>query len=139
MKAKTRKSIIKLVIIIVSNIVYGAAVAIFIVPSGLITGGVTGISIVLSRMSGISASIYILGLNLIMFIVGIIFLGKEFASTTALSTVIYPIAMNLTEKALAGRHVTEDIVLCTVIGGILIGVSLGAVMRVGSSTGGLDI
>jgi len=139
MKMKRKNVAEKLLVVILGNILYGMTVAIFIEPSGLITGGVTGIAIVMEKMTGLSVSASTFFLNLVMFIVGFILLGKEFAATTAISTVVYPLAMNLTERFLDGRVLTDDIFLCTVLGGLLIGLSVGMVMRVGSSTGGLDI
>ncbi|MBQ8929976.1 MAG: YitT family protein [Oscillospiraceae bacterium] len=139
MKPKVKSTAAKLLIVLLGNILYGVTVAVFIEPSGLITGGVTGIAIALERLTGFSVSIYTFALNLVLFVLGIVFLGREFAATTAVSTVVYPVAMHLTERVLNGRTLTDDIVLCTVLGGLLIGLSVGMVMRVGSSTGGLDI
>jgi uncharacterized membrane-anchored protein YitT (DUF2179 family) len=104
MKPKVKSTAAKLLIVLLGNILYGVTVAVFIEPSGLITGGVTGIAIALERLTGFSVSIYTFALNLVLFVLGIVFLGREFAATTAVSTVVYPVAMHLTERVLTAGH-----------------------------------
>ncbi len=126
-------------IIIAGNILYACGVAFFILPGGLITGGTTGIALFVNHMTGLSISVFVLCFNAAMFCLGLAIMGKKFAATTVLSTFVYPIALE-TIQQLAGDYVlTTDPVLCTVFGGLCIGVSIGAVVRTGASTGGMDI
>ena len=121
------------------NALYSLSVALFLEPSGLITGGATGIALAVGRLTGLSVSGVLLAFNLAMLVWGWAVLGRAFALNTLASSVLSPAFLGLFEGLLAGRVLTEDIFLCTVFSGLGIGVALGLVIRSGASTGGLDI
>ena len=125
--------------ILFGNALYSLAVALFLEPSGLITGGATGIALAIGRLTGLPVSGLLLFINLAMLVWGWAVLGRAFALNTLASSVLSPAFLGLFEGLLAGRVLTEDIFLCTVFAGLGIGVSLGIVIRSGASTGGLDI
>lgn len=125
--------------ILFGNALYSLAVALFLEPSGLITGGATGIALAIGRLTGLPVSGLLLFINLAMLIWGWAVLGRAFALNTLASSVLSPAFLGLFEGLLAGRVLTEDIFLCTVFSGLGIGVALGLVIRSGASTGGLDI
>ena len=125
--------------ILFGNSLYSLAVALFLEPSGLITGGATGIALAIGRLTGLPISGLLLFINLAMLVWGWAVLGRAFALNTLASSVLSPAFLGLFEGLLAGRVLTEDIFLCTVFSGLGIGVALGLVIRSGASTGGLDI
>ena len=125
--------------ILFGNALYSLAVALFLEPSGLITGGATGIALAIGRLTGLPVSGLLLFINLAMLVWGWAVLGRAFALNTLASSVLSPAFLGLLEGLLAGRVQTEDIFLCTVFSGLGIGVALGLVIRSGASTGGLDI
>lgn len=125
--------------ILFGNALYSLAVALFLEPSGLITGGATGIALAIGRLTGLPISGLLLFINLAMLVWGWAVLGRAFALNTLASSVLSPAFLGLFEGLLAGRVLTEDIFLCTVFSGLGIGVALGLVIRSGASTGGLDI
>ena len=125
--------------IIFGNALYSLAVALFLEPAGLITGGATGIALAIGRLTGLSVSGLLLFINLAMLVWGWVVLGRAFALNTMASSVLSPAFLALFEGMANGRVLTEDIFLCTVFAGLGIGVSLGIVIRSGASTGGLDI
>ena len=125
--------------ILFGNALYSLAVALFLEPSGLITGGATGIALAIGRLTGLPISGLLLFINLAMLVWGWAVLGRAFALNTLASSVLSPVFLGLFEGLLAGRVLTEDIFLCTVFSGLGIGVALGLVIRSGASTGGLDI
>ena len=124
--------------ILFGNALYSLAVALFLEPSGLITGGATGIALAIGRLTGLPVSGLLLFINLAMLVWGWAVLGRAFALNTLASSVLSPAFLGLFEGLLAGRVLT-DIFLCTVFSGLGIGVALGLVIRSGASTGGLDI
>ena len=139
-KGKTPLQVAWMVLMIVfGNFLYALSVTAFVVPANLIMGGTTGIGLAANYLLGIPASGIILAANVLMLIIGLIFLGKAFAVTTLGSTFLMPVFFEICERALEGVVLTTDPFLCTVFGGIGIGVSLGIVIRTGSSTGGMDI
>lgn len=125
--------------IIFGNALYSLAVALFLEPAGLITGGATGIALAIGRLTGLSVSGLLFFINLAMLVWGWVVLGRAFALNTLASSVLSPAFLALFEGMANGRVLTEDIFLCTVFAGLGIGVALGIVIRSGASTGGLDI
>ncbi|WP_420323177.1 YitT family protein [Lachnoclostridium phytofermentans] len=128
-----------LLIIVCGNFLYAAGVVFFILPSGLITGGTTGIALSMNYFFDLPVSSFIFCFNLIMFLFGLFILGKSFALTTLISTFCFPFALGLLQKVAGGFILTDDILLCTLFGGICIGTAIAIVIRMGASTGGMDI
>ena len=134
------KSIEKIIMILLGNLLYSFAIAFFILPSGLITGGTTGIALFVNYLTGFDISLFVLIFNIVMFIVGFLILGKTFALSTVLSSICYPFMLSLGQRLnLLMGDLTHDLILCTVFGGLLIGIGIGIVIRAGASTGGMDI
>ena len=126
-------------IVLFGNLLYACGIALFVLPGGLITGGTTGIALFVNHMIDIPISSFVLIFNTVMFILGFFVLGKKFAATTAISTFCYPFWLGLIQRIIGDYVMTDDPVLCMIFGGLLIGASLGLVIRSGASTGGMDI
>ena len=125
--------------VLVGNSINAFAVAFFILPNDLSMGGGTGISLIVNHFFNIPISAFVLIFNIIMFLIGSAFLGKKFAVTTAISTFYYPFILAVFQKIIGSYSVTDDIFLNTFFAGLLMGLSLGIVVRAGASTGGMDI
>lgn len=128
-----------LLTVTLGNFLYALTVKLFLLPSGLVTGGTTGIALTVNHFFGIPISGFVLAFNVIMLIIGFLILGKAFALTTLASTFLYPIFLELLNILLGDLCLTTDLLLATVFTGLGIGISLGIVIRSGSSTGGMDI
>lgn len=133
------KTIFNIVAILIGNAIYALAVVLFIVPNNLITGGTTGLSLLLYNQFGIPMSGFIFVFNGIMFLVGLFVLGKKFALSTLISTFFYPTAFAFFEKTIGYGGMTSDNLLAVLCAGIMIGVAIGIVIKCGASTGGMDI
>ena len=125
--------------IIAGNALYALTVVLFLVPSGLITGGATGIALGVNRALGLPVSSVLFVINMTMLAVGWVLLGRRFAITTIASTVLSPMFLALWERVFADFVLTNDIVLNTIFAGFGVGISLGITIRAGASTGGMDI
>ncbi len=126
--------------IALGNIIYALGVIFFILPNGLITGGTTGLGLFVHHQFGISISAFVAVFNITMFVLGFFFLGANFALSTLLSTVLYPLLLSVFETVLAGTgKMTDDPLLAVIMAGLMIGLGLGMVIKVGASTGGMDI
>ena len=122
------------------NALLAFLVAAFIIPHDIIMGGTTGIGIVLSRvLPGLDVSLLILILNLLLLLLGLVVLGKKFFLTTVSSSVLYPVMLGGFQRIPNIENLTADPVLAAIFAGVLMGIALGLVMRVGSSTGGMDV
>lgn len=136
---KLRDLLYSAIIVIVGNVIYAVGIALFVIPGNLITGGTSGISLFLNRQFSLPVSPTVAVLNISMFLLGWAVLGKKVAATTALSTFVYPVALELVQALLGDYVMTQDKLLCALFGGLCIGVSIGMVVRVGASTGGMEI
>ena len=125
--------------IVVGNAMYALTVVLFLMPSGLITGGATGIALAFNKVTGLPVSAVLFVVNVVMLLLGWWVLGSRFALNTMASTVLSPFFMALWERLLGDLVLTDDLVLNTVFAGFGIGISLGITIRAGASTGGMDI
>lgn len=133
------QSVMSLLLVVGGNMVYALAVKLFLLPAGLVTGGTTGIALVMNHVFGIPVSMFVLGFNVAMLVIGYLILGRQFAVTTVVSTFVYPLSLELFDRVLGDVVLTQDMLLCTVFSGLGIGMALGVVIRAGASTGGMDI
>ncbi len=158
-KQDWRKLIKQSLMVLASAFVLALAVELFIANFGLVSGGVTGISIVLERIfSGIApaldAEFWITLLTWIFFFMGLIFVGKAFAAKTLLFTIVYPACLHLIEWFLGlkifGDYFTKisdtsgetyqiGLILAAVVGGAMVGLAIAIAFMADSSTGGVDI
>jgi uncharacterized membrane-anchored protein YitT (DUF2179 family) len=139
MKYLQKKYIWNLVYILAGNTIYAAAVVMFILPNNLITGGTTGLALFFNHQFSIPITFFVSAFNIAMFALGFFVLGKAFALTTVISTFYYPFIFGILEQIPALRGITNDRLLAVICGGIMIGCGIGIVLRVGASTGGVDI
>ena len=131
---------IKVIIgILVGNTIYALAVAMFILPNDLITGGTTGIALFLNTTLNIPVTLFVSIFNICMFLLGWKILGKKFALTTLISSFYYPFILGILENIFKNEIMSNDTLLCVIFAGIMIGVAIGLVIRCGASTGGMDI
>lgn len=128
-----------LVLIVLGNFILSLGVMMFISPMDFVSGGATGLGLLFEKMFGLKLSIGVGILNVIMFVIGFFVLGKRFAATTLLSTFLYPGFLAIMEGIPALATLNTDPIIAAVFGGACIGVGVGLVIRMGSSTGGMDI
>ena len=134
------KTLKNLVLILLGNLLLAFDVAFFVVPSGLISGGVTGLSLAASRAFPLPLEVCIWGFTILFFLLGLLFLGKSFALSTLFSSVAYPLFFSVFNSIAAARPpLTGDIVLNTAFAGLLFGVGIGLILRTGASSGGADV
>ena len=134
------KQILKsLPMVALGNTVMAAAIVLFILPAGLITGGTAGLGIIMQHLTGMSLPVFSAIFNVTMFLLGLVCLGKTFAATTLVSTVLSPVMLAVMQYIVGDYVICEDVLLCVLFGGILVGVAIAMVVRAGSSTGGMDI
>ena len=133
-------SVLKSIIpVVIGNIIYALVVKLFFLPTNLMSSGTTGIALLAIHFLGIPVSFFILIFNVCMLILGLIVLGKKFAMTTIVSTLMYPIALEFFNQTLGEFVITNNELLNTIFAGLGIGLALGIVLRSGASTGGMDI
>jgi len=125
--------------IVIGNVFLAFAVCAFVVPNRFMLGGSTGIALAVQSWIPAPISVISAVVNVSLFLLGFVFLGKQFAMTSLLSTVIYPIILGFFEKLPVGTWFSGDTLLCAVFAGVMMGGGIGLVIRAGGSTGGMDI
>lgn len=129
-----------LIQILFGNFLIAVSVSCFVVPNKILSGGLAGVIVALYPIFPfINISLTISILTVLLFFVGAIFLGKKFVFTTIISTICYPIFLNLLTVFYQNQHLTQNVLLATLYSGLLFGLGTGIVFRVGSSTGGMDV
>ena len=145
MRAETKKELKdifdlkRLFFVILGNTIYAAGIAAFVLPTGLITGGTTGLGLIANHYFQIPIELFAAAFNVTMFILAVLVLGKSFALTSLISTFYFPVILGVFQKAEVLQNLTDDLMLCTIFSGLCIGVGIGMVIKAGASTGGMDI
>lgn len=137
MKKTIKKNIKNIIMMTVGACIYAAAISMFLDPNGLAPGGVTGISILLSRLIPVETGTLILLLNIPILLLGTWKFGFRFI----LSTIYCIIIISPMTNFFAARFgaLTEDLFLSGLAGGALLAVGMGMVFRAKATTGGIDI
>lgn len=126
--------------ILLGNALLAFAICAFVVPNGFMLGGSTGIALALQHyLPQLPLSVLSAVINGVLFILGWVCLGKQFAAASLLSTVIYPVFIAIFERLPVGTLFQADILTCALFASVLAGFGIGIVVRVGGSTGGMDI
>ena len=125
---------------LVGNTMLAFAVCAFIVPQDFMLGGSSGIALTTQYFLPVRLSVITAVTNVSLFCLGWAFMGWKFAANSLLSTIVYPIIMGIMEITPVGQlFVGEDKLICALYCALLIGIGIGLVVRVGGSTGGMDI
>lgn len=133
------KRVATLLMVVLGNLLYTFTVKLFLLPANLISCGTTGIALVVNHFFHIPMSGFILVFNLVMLGLGWAVLGRKFAMTTVLSSLLYPVFLEVLNRVLGDVVITENMLLNVLFAGMGLGLSLGIVIRAGASTGGMDI
>lgn len=115
------------------------SVACFALPYDMVVAGVSGIGRLVNHYSGISVSMVALVINVALFVLGYVTLGKKFAGSIILATFAFPFFLEVFQDISALQHLVNDPLLAAICAGVLDGVGIGMVIRIGGSTGGTDI
>lgn len=137
---KTRKKIREFFIITFGMLLVSAAVYFFMVPSKIVVGSISGLSLVLSQLIGIPLSVITLILNMVLLVVGFIVIGKEFGAKTVYSSMLLPVFLGVFEKLVPSvTSVTGNVVFDLVTYILIVALGQAMMFHVNASSGGIDI
>lgn len=125
--------------VIIGNALLAFAICAFVIPNDIMLGGSNGIALFLQQFIPIRLSVLAGAINIALFLLGLIFMGWKFAATSLMSTLIYPLILAVFESLPMGTLFNENIVISALACGVCCGLGIGLVVRVGGSTGGMDI
>ncbi len=142
--SKINKSVIRyaknIFFIVLGTFIMGSAYNIFYAPNDILLGGFSGIASIICHFLAMIdiilpiSAVYLI-LNGILFICALKFLGKEFAINALIGIGSYSLFLEVCKFA----PVSQDLLLCSIYGGVLTGIGLGLTVRGGGSTGGSDM
>lgn len=124
------------ILLIVGALIYTLGLEMFLIPNGIIDGGVVGLSLMAAELTSISFSIWIVLLNIPFFYLGYKYIGKSFTIASLFAVV----CLSIWSTVLHGYSpVTNDTFLSTIFGGIILGIGVGIIIRYGGSLDGTEI
>lgn len=126
----------KYIVITIAAVIYASGISLFLDPNSLAPGGVTGISIILNRLTNVETGTWILILNIPIILLGAWKFGVKFIVSTIYCIVITSVVTNSLEPVGA---LTTDPLLATLSGSALMALGMGWVFKSGATTGGMDI
>ncbi|MFE5319089.1 YitT family protein [Paenibacillus sp. NPDC056579] len=124
-----------LLIVILGSAIVSASFNLFLIPHQLLSGGFSGISMIVGYLTGWNIAILYFISNLPILIWGLLKIGRKFIILSVVSVIMTSWFMELIPL----HPVAQNEILAAVTGGVLIGIGTGISMRVGGSTGGFDI
>ena len=137
MNKMTVQTIKNLIQITIGCLILAFSVSVFVLPFNILSGGVAGLAVALNFLIDVDPTIIINVSMLILFVIGTIFLGRKFALSTFITTILYPLMIILINSF----EIVVDIdpFLASLYAGLMGGAGVGLVFKAGASTGGMDI
>lgn len=126
----------KYISITVFSVLFACGIVFFLEPNHLAPGGVTGISILLHALTGISTGTWVFAINIPILILGWWKFGGKFMISTVYSIGVVSVTTNLLSGVSA---LTKDSLAAALAGAFLTAISIGSIMKLNATTGGLDI
>ena len=128
----------EVIILLVGCLLMGISINMFLNPHNIAPGGLTGVSIIINTLTGIPIWLINICFDIPLFLFAFRILGKKDATKTFFGIIFLTLSLKLTEN-LSYVHVTDDVLLSAISGGIILGLALGLIFRINGSTGGTDL
>ncbi|WP_426350119.1 YitT family protein [Alloiococcus sp. CFN-8] len=129
-----------MVFITLGIVLLAVALEYFFIPNNIAAGGVSGLAIVInSYFPFLEVSVLVFLMNLVLFVVGFIFIGGGFGGKSIYASLGLSFLMWLIEYFLAPKAITEDLLLAVIFGTLIGALGMALVFNANASTGGTDI
>ncbi len=135
-KIQIKKTVIEVLGTILGAFIIAVAVSLFLLPNKLSSGGVAGVATITYYLLSLPMGISMLIINIPLFLMSILKIGKTFFMKSILGTVCLSVFIDILDKV---TPLTSDKFLACIYGGILMGVGTAILLKVNSSTGGTDL
>lgn len=126
---------VEVFVVIVFSFILGLCYNSLIIPNNLLSGGVTGISILLNHVTSFNSGTLNLLINIPILIIGYLKLGKKLMILTIISV----LTISLSMMFLPTEAFVDDLLLASIFGGVFSGICLGMIFKFSASSGGFDI
>ena len=138
MKHNYKSILVEYIGLITACIIMSVGLNMFLVPHTIAPGGLSGLSVVISKLTGFSVSNILFTISTPLLLFSVKILGKKDAIKTFIGMAILTIMLKITEP-LSAVTPTDNTLLAAISGAILLGISLGILFRIDASTGGTDL
>lgn len=128
----------EIIILLIGCLIMSISINMFLNPHNIAPGGLTGVSIIINSLTGIPIWLINISFDIPLFIFAFKILTKKDALKTFLGIIFLTTSLKITEN-LSNINVTEDVLLASISGAIILGISLGLIFRINGSTGGTDL
>lgn len=137
---KSKNRLFRIAIFIWGVLIYAISFSMFFSPNNIVSGGTTGLSLIIKELFGMDTSLFVLLFSLFTLIISYIFLGKYDTMKALLGSMLLPIFMEFSSiyQGLIGLENTS-LFLIVFIGGLLMGLGNGLIIRSGFTVGGFQI
>lgn len=139
-KLENKIGIKKYLFLIIGCFLLAFSFNVFFSPNNIVTGGISGIAIVIKNIFGISTSVFIFISYILLLVLSYIALGKEQTKYSLIGSILYPLFVTLTQDI--GTYIqfnVDNMLLIAIFGAVLNGIASGLTFKYGFSTGGSDI
>lgn len=136
MKEQVKDWVISLIGLTAGSILAAAAAENFLIPFKILDGGLNGIGMIINFLTDLPLSVLIVVLNIPFFVVGLIQLGKGFIVKYAYAIVVFSVFLEYFKDV---SNATQDSLLATVFGGVVLGIGVGVVIRSGGCIDGTEM
>ena len=134
-REKRRELLLAYIQIVIGCVLGAAAYPLFLTPNLIAPGGLTGVSTILYHFFALPVGTTSLVMNIPLFLIGLRTAGRSFFIRSLIAMVLFSLLIDL----MALQPLTNDPLLASLFGGILLGIGLGLILRGGATTGGTDM
>lgn len=140
-KLSPKEWAIDIIWITISALLTAVTVNLFFMHTDLAPGGLTGLAIILSIITGIPLEYMSLIVSVPLLVLGMIFIGSKFGIKTLYITLMIPLFIKIVPNVnlMAGLPFIIQLIIAMIVGGLLIGLSIGIALRHNCATGGTDL
>ena len=135
---KNKDILIQYIGLIIACMIMAVGLNMFLVPKTIAPGGLSGLSVVISKLTGFPVSNILFTISTPLLLFSVKILGKKDAKKTFIGMAILTLSLKVTEP-LSTISLTDNTLLAAISGSILVGLSLGILFRIDASTGGTDL
>lgn len=133
------KNLKSYLLVIIGSCFTASAFGLIVLPNQFAAGGVTGFSVLLQNIIPLPVSVLVLAVNLSLFLLGWIFVGKDFVFKTLLTSIIFPFVLEITQQFDIFHELAADSLVSSILAGAILGLGCGFILLGNGSGGGFDI
>ncbi len=134
-----KRAAVSVAMITIGSAIMALGYSLFMIPHHFVPGGVSGVAIILNYFTSLPVGATMLVFNIPIFLFGIRTMGKTYGIKSLVGMIVSSLLVDFFYEILRIRAATQNLVLASIYGGILLGVGLGIIFRGRASTGGSDI